>query len=86
MEPGAGAPAAPIWLPRVRGRRHDGWARLLGIASSHGSVEQGKVANFVLYDGGPLEASTSPGHLFIRGQRIPLISRHTFLADPFLDR
>lgn len=61
-------------------------ARVLGIDATHGSVEEGKVANLVLYDGDPLEASTNPGHLFIRGRRIPLISRHTFLAEPFLHR
>lgn len=61
-------------------------ARVLGIDATHGSVEEGKVANLVLYDGDPLEASTNPRHLFIRGRRIPLISRHTFLSDRFLDR
>ncbi len=59
-------------------------ARVLGIEASHGSLEAGKIANLVIYSADPLEASTDPEQVFIRGQRIPLISRHTFLAGPFL--
>ena len=61
-------------------------ARILGIGRTHGSVEEGKVANLVLYDGDPLDARINPKHLFIRGVRVPLISRHTYLAEPFLPR
>lgn len=61
-------------------------ARALGIEATHGSVEEGKIANLVLYDGDPLDARVNPRQVFIRGQRLPLITRHTFLAEPFLPR
>ena len=61
-------------------------ARALGIEATHGSVEEGKVANLVLYDGDPLDARVNPNHVFIRGQRLPMITRHTFLAEPFFPR
>lgn len=59
-------------------------AKLLGIAQTHGSLEAGKVADLVLYDGNPFEHATHVTHVIVDGklvhrrsdrQRLPLAER-----------
>ncbi len=45
-------------------------ARILGIDDAHGSLEVGKTADLVLYDGDPLEHSTQVTHVFIDGKLV----------------
>ena len=61
-------------------------ARIFGLDSGLGSIEAGKEATLFVADGDPFEPSTRVTALFIRGDRIPLVSRQTELYDEFLDR
>lgn len=59
-----------------------------GQGATHGSVAVGKVANLVIWDGDPLELSSRPAQVFVRGRAIPMVSRQTLLRDRYrsLDR
>ena len=48
-----------------------------------GRIEPGSVANVVLWSGDPLEVTTSVEALWIRGDAIPLTSRHTELRERY---
>jgi len=60
-------------------------ARIWGIDERYGSLEAGKDADLVVWDGDPLEVTSSPDHVFIRGQRMPDSSRQTKLRDRYSD-
>ena len=60
-------------------------ARVYGMDASYGSVEVGKVANLVVWDGDPLELSSRPTHVLVRGRAIPMVSRQTLLRDRYRD-
>ncbi|MFK7736185.1 MAG: amidohydrolase family protein [Pirellulaceae bacterium] len=45
-------------------------AKLLGIEKEVGSLEEGKVANFIVYDGDPLAATSEIVQVYSRGERI----------------
>jgi len=61
-------------------------AEIFGIDDKYGTIERGKVANIFIADGDPFETKTTISHLFIKGWKVPLESRHTLLYDEFLDR
>jgi len=61
-------------------------ADIMGLGDKYGSLEKNKVANIFITDGDPFETKTQVKHLFIRGWKISLESRHTMLYDEFLDR
>jgi imidazolonepropionase-like amidohydrolase len=52
-------------------------AQILGVDDRLGSIEKGKVADFILTDGDPLEAKTNMKQMFIAGREVSLESRHT---------
>ena len=58
-------------------------AQIWGVADRYGSLEAGKVANVVIWDGDPFEMLTSVNRVFIRGQEVPLVSRETLLRDRY---
>lgn len=58
-------------------------AQIWGVADRYGSLEAGKVANVVVWDGDPLELLTNVNHVFIRGVEVPLVSRETLLRDRY---
>lgn len=60
-------------------------AQIYGVADRYGSLEPGKVANVVVWDGDPLELLTNVEHVFIRGQEVPLVSRETMLRDRYMN-
>ncbi len=60
-------------------------ARIWGLAEDYGSLEPGKIANVVVWDGDPLELLTPVTQVIIRGQQVPLESRETLLRDRYLD-
>ena len=60
-------------------------ARIWGIADQYGTLEPGKDADVVIWDGDPLEVTTFADAVFIRGQEMPMKSRQTELRDRYKD-
>jgi len=60
-------------------------AQVWGIADSYGTLEPGKDADVVIWDGDPLNVTSAPTAVFIRGQSISLVSRQTKLRDRYRD-
>ncbi|HYG65990.1 MAG TPA: amidohydrolase family protein [Thermoanaerobaculia bacterium] len=60
-------------------------ARLWGLADRYGTLEPGKDADVVIWDGDPLEITTFADRVFIRGVEIPMRSRQTELRDRYKD-
>lgn len=61
-------------------------AEIYGVADRIGSLENGKRADFVIWDADPLELTSYPDQVFIAGEAIPMQSRQTLLRDRYLDR
>lgn len=61
-------------------------ARIYGIDDKYGSLEVGKEADIVVWDGDPLEVTSHPDHVIVRGTEYPLISRRTLLRDRYRPR
>jgi imidazolonepropionase-like amidohydrolase len=59
-------------------------AKLLGIDTDYGSIEAGKVADLVLYDGDPFEHATHVTHTLMAGRVV--YSREEYLKLPFQRR
>lgn len=57
-------------------------AQIWGIADHYGTLEPGKDADVVVWDGDPLNLS-APTAIFIKGAKIPLVSRQTMLRDRY---
>jgi imidazolonepropionase-like amidohydrolase len=60
-------------------------AQIFGVADRYGTLEPGKVANVVVWDGDPLELLTAVEHVIIRGREVPLVSRETMLRDRYMN-
>ena len=60
-------------------------ARLWGLAESYGTLESGKDADVVVWDGDPLELTSFPTNVFIRGVEMPQDSRQLRLRDRYKD-
>lgn len=61
-------------------------AEIFGVDDKLGSIEEGKQANLFIADGDPFEPMNHINQVFIRGYKIPMISRHTQLKDEYLER
>ncbi|WP_051282706.1 amidohydrolase family protein [Silanimonas lenta] len=59
-------------------------ARIFGIEGRLGSIEVGKVADLVLWNGDPLEVTTTATQVFVGGRAVPMQSRQTLLRDRYL--
>ncbi|MDH4107530.1 MAG: amidohydrolase family protein [Gammaproteobacteria bacterium] len=59
-------------------------AEIYGIADRVGSLEPGKDGDVVIWPADPLELTTYPERVFIRGVAIPMQSRQTLLRDRYL--
>ncbi len=60
-------------------------AEVFGL-SDLGTVEVGKTADLVIWDGNPLEVSSFATTVFIDGKQISLVSRSTRLRDRYLQK
>lgn len=60
-------------------------AEALGIEETHGTLEAGKTANVVVWSGDPFEPTTTPEHIFIRGQEVEEDSRQKRLLRRYKD-
>jgi imidazolonepropionase-like amidohydrolase len=58
-------------------------ARLWGISDRYGTLEPGKDADVVIWDGDPLELTSFPDAVFIRGVEVPMTSRQLELRDRY---
>jgi|GEM_PF-13293 len=60
-------------------------ARVWGVAERYGTLEPGKDADVVVWDGDPLEVTTYADVVLIRGAEIPMKSRQTLLRERYRD-
>ncbi|HEX2644615.1 MAG TPA: amidohydrolase family protein, partial [Thermoanaerobaculia bacterium] len=58
-------------------------ARVWGLGDRLGTLEAGKEADLVVWDGDPLEVTTFPVNVFIRGAEMPMDSRQLQLRDRY---
>src|SRR5260370_25573207 len=61
-------------------------AQILGVAEQLGTMETGKRANLVLADGDILQASAQVKAVFIDGQPLEPVSKHTQLYERYRER
>lgn len=61
-------------------------AEAFGISDIVGSIEVGKQANLFISTGDPFEPVSQIEHVFIKGYKIPMVSRHSQLYNEFLER
>jgi imidazolonepropionase-like amidohydrolase len=61
-------------------------AEILGAQDRLGSIEEGKIADLILTDGDPLEATTTVKMEFINGKEVTLENRQTELYEKYLNR
>jgi imidazolonepropionase-like amidohydrolase len=59
-------------------------ARIFGLADAIGSIEPGKDADLVLWNGDPLDTLGRPAAIYISGVAQPLRSRQTELRDRYM--
>lgn len=60
-------------------------AAIFGQSGMCCTLEAGKEADVVIWDGDPLEVTTFATQVFIRGEQIPMHSRQTLLRDRYLE-
>jgi imidazolonepropionase-like amidohydrolase len=58
-------------------------AEAFGMAAQYGTLAPGKIANVVVWSGDPLETSSHPTAMIIRGRRIDLANRQTALFNRY---
>lgn len=63
-----------------------GAAEVLGVADRLGSLETGKLANFFVTDGDPLEIRTQVERVYVQGRELPLTDKQTRLRDKYEER
>lgn len=60
-------------------------ARTFGVDDRVGTLEGGKLADVVIWNGDPLEVTTTVEQVFVGGEPVPMESRQTRLRDRYLD-
>ncbi|MBT8449959.1 MAG: amidohydrolase family protein, partial [Gammaproteobacteria bacterium] len=59
-------------------------AQWFGLGAEFGTLETGMKANLVVWDGDPLETTTSAEQVFIDGKSVSMSSRQTKLRDRYM--
>ena len=59
-------------------------AEIFGLGAAHGRIATGQSADLVLWDGDPLEITTTAKQVWINGRAIEMRSRQTELRDRYL--
>jgi len=59
-------------------------ARMYGVDDQFGSIEPGKEADLIVWSADPLELTSNPDDVMIRGQQVSLENRQTLLRDRYL--
>ena len=59
-------------------------ARVYGMDKNLGTLEQGKLADVVVWSADPLELSSFADQVFIAGRKMPMVSRQTMLRDRYM--
>jgi imidazolonepropionase-like amidohydrolase len=60
-------------------------AEVFGFSDQYGTIEVGKMADLVIWDGDPLELLTGASTVIINGEVVPMVSRSTRLRDRYRD-
>ena len=58
-------------------------ARVFGVSDRVGSLEPGKEADVVVWNGDPFEPLSQPTAIFIRGEEQPMTARNLELRDRY---
>jgi imidazolonepropionase-like amidohydrolase len=58
-------------------------ARIWGLADHYGSLAAGQDADIVIWDGDPLEPTSAPTAVFVRGEQVSLVTRQIMLRDRY---
>jgi imidazolonepropionase-like amidohydrolase len=84
MREGAGL-AAAAGLPYAAALRAitSGAARIVGLSEGAGTLRPGQSADLVIWDGDPLEPSSAPSLVLIRGEKVSQVTRQTLLRDRY---
>ncbi len=61
-------------------------AEVFGVADTIGSLQPGRDANIVVWDGDPFEFTTRAMHIFIGGREVRSLSREDLLTDRYKKR
>jgi len=61
-------------------------AKWFGLANHYGTLEAGMDADLVIWDGDPLEVTTSADRVFIQGEEVEMVSRQTRLRDRYMEK
>jgi imidazolonepropionase-like amidohydrolase len=61
-------------------------AEILGVADQVGSIEPGKIANLVIWQGDPLELRTPVPRVFVAGRNVGPHSKHYELYERYSSR
>jgi len=59
-------------------------AHMFGVADQFGSIEPGKEADLIVWQADPLELTSNPLDVMIRGKQVSLQNRQTLLRDRYL--
>ncbi len=61
-------------------------AAVYGMEFTLGTLETGKQANLVVWDGDPLQVTSAATQVYAAGRAVPMVSRQTLLRDRYVQR